>query len=301
MRRVPSRLRSFTTLLLTACSAHTSPASAPVAMVLPDSTVALDAATGALISMPELLRRVAAADFVLLGELHDNPIHHEVRGLLLTASGKHPAVVFEQFPASTTAIQPPGADEDREGWLDRQGFDRTGWKWPLHAPVVDAAIAGASALWGSGLSREALRSVVKEGVGVAPGDLRALIAQSPLDSVAQAAIDQELIEGHCGKLPATMVPGMRAAQEVRDASMTHALLAAGATGPAWLIAGNGHVRMDMGVPRMLRNSAPAKGVLAVGLVERGTDGAVPGVATGQMYGVIIVTPPAVRDDPCAAL
>lgn len=301
MGRVQSLLRSLATLLLATCGGHTSLARPPVAMVLPDSTVVLDATTGAPISTPELLRRVAAADFVLLGELHDNPIHHEVRGLLLTAAGKHPAVVFEQFPATSTPIQPPGADEDREAWLDRHGFDRTGWKWPLHAPVVDAAIASASSLWGSGLSREALRSVVKEGVGVAPADLHALIAQSPLDSVAQAAIDQELIEGHCGKLPATMIPGMRAAQEVRDASMAHALLAAGATGPAWLIAGNGHVRMDTGVPRMLRNSASDKGVLAVGLVERGTDGAVPGVTTGRMYGVIIVTPPAVRDDPCAAL
>jgi len=29
-----------------------------------------------------------------------------------------------------------------------------------------------------------------------------------------------IVEGHCGQLPASMVPGMRAAQEVRDAAMT---------------------------------------------------------------------------------
>jgi uncharacterized iron-regulated protein len=210
-------------------------------------------------------------------------------------------VVFEQFAAASTPIQAPGAGEDREAWLDQHGFDRKNWKWPLHAPIVDAAIANARSLWGSGLPREALRSVVKEGTGAAPADLRPLIERAPLDSAAIAAIDRELFEGHCGKLPESLVPGMRAAQQVRDASMTSALLAAGATGPAWLIAGNGHVRMDMGVPRFLRVSAAAKKVLVVGFVERGTGEAVPGLATAGMYHVIVVTPPAVREDPCASL
>ena len=32
-------------------------------------------------------------------------------------------------------------------------------------------------------------------------------------------MDRELLAGHCGKLPADRMPGMRAAQKVRDASM----------------------------------------------------------------------------------
>lgn len=300
---MPRSLRFLPLVLLVACGGSSAaPAVAPAAaLALPDSTVILDAATGAPIPAAELVRRAAGADFVLLGELHDNAIHHQVRGALLTATGKHPAVVFEQFARNAGAIPPPAAGESEEAWLDRYGFDRKSWRWPLHAPVVNAAIAGAQSLWGSNVPREALRSVVREGTAAAPPELRRLTDQSPLDSVAQAAIDRELVEGHCGKLPASMIPGMRAAQEVRDAAMTEALLAAGAGGPAWLIAGNGHVRLDMAVPRFLRTAAPGRGVLVVGLVERGADGSVPGAATAAMYQVIIVTPPAVREDPCAGL
>ena len=298
MRTLPFRAAA---LLLTACGGQPSTVAAPTALVLPDSTIVLDAATRVPIATTELLRRARAADYVLLGELHDNAIHHRVRGALITASGTHPAVVFEQFPLGDGPIPPPAAGEDREAWLDQRGFDRKNWRWPIHQPVVDAAIADGRSLWGSGVSREALRAVVRQGTDAAPAELRSLVAQSPLDSAARGAIERELIEGHCGKLPETMMPGMRAAQEVRDASMTRALLLAANSGTAWLIAGNGHVRRDMGVPRMLRNAAPGKRALVVGLVEREADGTVPVEATNRLYDVIILTPKAVRDDPCASL
>jgi uncharacterized iron-regulated protein len=289
-------------LLALGCGGHSSAPATPIALVLPDSTVVMDAATGVPVSTTELLRRAHAADFVLLGEVHDNPAHHQARGALLTASAaQKPAVVFEQLAWGTTPIAPPDAGESEESWLDSHGFDRKGWKWPLHQPLVDAALAGRGTLWGSNLPREALRPVVREGVTAAPAELGRLIQQAPLDSVGQAAIDQELFEGHCGKLPVEMVPGMRAAQEVRDAAMTDVLLAAGSGGPAWLIAGDGHVRMDMGVPRFLRKLAPAKKVLVVGFVERGTDDAVPGPAAARRYQLLVVTPPAAREDPCAGL
>lgn len=280
-------------------------APAPVATAsfpVPDSVEIVDARSGAPIPAGELLRRAAAADFVLLGEIHDNSYHHRIRGAMLTAlAAKKPAVVFEQLARSTGPIPVPAAGETEESWLDAHGFDRKGWKWPLHQPVVDAALAHGRAIYGSNVPREALRSVVRQGTGAAPAELSALITKVPLDSAAKAGIDQELFEGHCGKLPQEMVPGMRAAQEVRDAAMTDAMLAAGATGPAWLIAGDGHVRMDMGVPRILGKVATGKSQLVVGFVERGSDSEKPGPAAAARYQVLVITPAAVREDPCAGL
>ncbi|MFN8653409.1 MAG: ChaN family lipoprotein [Gemmatimonadales bacterium] len=297
-------LRVLVPLALVACGGS-SAAPAPVATApfpLPDSVTIVDARTGAPIPASELLRRAAAADFVLLGEIHDNSYHHQVRGALLTAlAAKRPAVVFEQLARSTGPIPAPAAGENEESWLDAHGFDRKGWKWPLHQPVVDAALAHGRAIYGSNVPREALRSVVRQGTGAAPAELSALITRVPLDSAAQAGIDQELFEGHCGKLPQEMVPGMRAAQEVRDAAMTDAMLAAGATGPAWLIAGDGHVRMDMGVPRILGKVAAGRKQLVVGFVERGGGDATPGDKLAQRYQVVVITPAAVREDPCAGL
>ena len=288
-------------LLLAACHPAPAPLS-PVVFALPDSTALVDGPTGEPVATAEPLRRVGAADLVLLGEVHDNPVDHALRGALLRAfAARHPAVVFEQITATDGPIALPAPGDSLTGWLDRNGFDRRGWRWPLHEPVVAAALATARSIWGSNVSREALRSVVTDGEAAAPAPLRQLIARAPLDSAARAALDQDLIDGHCGQLPESMIPGRRAAQEVRDAAMTRALLLAGADGPAWLIAGNGHVRRDIAVPRILARVATGKQVLVVGLLEREESGAAPEAAERQRYDLVIVTPRTPRPDPCVAV
>lgn len=288
-------------LLLAACHPAPAPLS-PVVFALPDSTALVDGPTGEPVAVAELLRRVDSADLVLLGEVHDNPVDHALRGALLRAfAARHPAVVFEQFTATDGPIALPAPGDSLTGWLDRNGFDRRGWRWPLHEPVVTAALATARSIWGSNMSREALRSVVTSGESAAPEPLRQLMARAPLDSASQAALDSEIVVGHCGQLPASMVPGMRAAQEVRDAAMTRALLLAGTGGPAWLIAGNGHVRRDIAVPRILARVATGKRLLVVGLLEREEDGTAPTAAERRLYDLVIITPRTVRPDPCAQL
>jgi len=286
-------------VLLAAC--HAAPARiAPVAFALPDSTALVDGPTGAPVPTAELLRRVGSADLALLGEVHDNAVAHAVRGSLLRALGaRHPAVVFEQFAASDAPLPPPAAGESLTVWLDRNGFDRRGWRWPLHEPVVSAALAVSRGIWGSNIARAALGPVVMGGVDSAPAPLRAIIASAPLDSAARAALDTDLVVSHCRQLPAEMIPGMRAAQEVRDAEMTRVLLAAGAGGPAWLIAGNGHVRRDLAVPRILARVAPGKRTVVVGLLEREEDGSPPVAAERANYDLVVVIPRAARPDPCA--
>ena len=83
--------------------------------------------------------------------------------------------------------------------------------------------------------------------------------------------------------------------------MTRALLAAGADGPAWLIAGNGHVRSDIAVPRILSRVAQGKRMLVVGLLERQQDGAAPEAAERRRYDLVVITPRVDRPDPCAQL
>jgi uncharacterized iron-regulated protein len=295
-------LRYAPLLLAAACGGRPTLAVTPAAFTMPDSTVILDGRTGDTVPTGELLRRVGKADIVLLGEVHDNPVDHALRGALLTAfAPERPAVVFEQFADRDTPIPPPTPDQSVEAWLDSAGFDRHGWRWPLHAPVVDAAIAHARSLWGANLSREELMPVVREGASAVRAPLRRLMDQAPLDSAATAAMDSTLEESHCGQLPPSLIAGMRTAQVARDAAMAHALLLAGAGSgerPEWLMAGNGHVRRDLGVPRILREAAPQARVLAVGLLEREEDGGLPAAAERRAYDLVIVTPRAEREDPC---
>ncbi|MEX8518318.1 MAG: ChaN family lipoprotein [Leptothrix sp. (in: b-proteobacteria)] len=62
------------TLGLSACS---TPPPEPAAEQI------LDLASGQLISRDQLLASLRASDYVLLGEQHDNPHHHALRGALL--------------------------------------------------------------------------------------------------------------------------------------------------------------------------------------------------------------------------
>ena len=80
------------------------------------------------------------------------------------------------------------------------------------------------------------------------------LPQPLLDTLAS-----ELEGSHCGMLPPTAIPGMSLAQRYTDAHLAEALVrAAGKHGGAFLLAGNGHVRTDRGVPWYVRQLAPAE-------------------------------------------
>jgi uncharacterized iron-regulated protein len=302
MSALPLRAAAAATLAVAAACAPATRA-APAPTLDPRDTVAvIDLRSGATLSTAALADSLRAADVVLLGELHDNAAHHRVRAALLASAGTNrAAVVFEHFTRAAAPIPRPADGETRTAWLDAHGFDREGWRWPLHAPLVDAALTKARAIRGSNVSREALRDVVMQGGVAAPADLGAIVSRAPMDSAARALLDADLIEGHCGHLPAPMLPGMRAAQEVRDAAMADALLSARAEGQPWLVAGNGHVRRDIAVPRLLRVLAPEVRALSVGFVERSADGAMPPLPPATEYDMVVVTARVTdRGDPCAA-
>lgn len=305
--RVRRSIRMIPIILLPAC-ARPQTATAPVRFALPAAAELMEGPSGRPVATNTLLDRIRQSEYVLLGEVHDNPVDHEVRARIIDAlASVHPAIVFEQFKGTDTPIAPPSvpsvSGDGLEAWLDAQGFDRNGWKWPLHRPVVLSAIAHARSLWGANVSREALTPVVMSGGSdsAVPDSLRRLVNQATLGDAARAVLDSELVEGHCHQLPNEMIPGMRMAQIVRDAAMARALLLAGRDGPAWLIAGNGHVRNDVAVPRLLRAAAPSARVVTLGILEREADGGPPNASERRMYDFVIITPRTERPDPCAQL
>ena len=256
---------------------------------------------GAPLNAAQALVMLRNADHVLLGEVHDNPVHHRERAALVKAlADSRPTVVFEQFARSADAALAAPVDGDLQAWLDRAGFDSQGWAWPLHRPVIEAALAAKLRLRGGNLERDEVSQIARQGAGAAPADLLARLAQ-PLPTAAVQALDEGLLDGHCGQLPAAALPGMRAAQSARDAAMADALLRAAADGamPTVLIAGNGHVRRDHGVPLWLARAKPAAKVVSVGFLEIDADGRPPSVAERVLYDLVWITPRQARPDPCA--
>lgn len=270
--------------------------------------VIVEAKSGRTLDLAQLVDAVRRSDYALLGERHDNAEHHARRGELIRALDGRGSVVAEHlergrhFAADEIA---KGEENDRggevsdlEAALVAAGFDPKGWRWPLHRPLFAAAAAAGLPLAGGNVARELARRIAQEGEAAVPPELAALLARAPLGAQAQARQDADQIAGHCGMLTPERLPGHRLAQRTRDAAMAEALLAQ-TRKPALLLAGNGHVRLDYGVPTLLAQLAPGAKVVVVGFVESGEELA--DARRDGLYTHLWLGAPAAREDPCAAL
>jgi uncharacterized iron-regulated protein len=212
-----------------------------------------------------------------MGEVHDNPAHHEARAALLRdwlreRQQRPAAVVFEQLDrehddalaeaqrAGRAAADggggrragnaQAGGQATVEHLLDAARFDRAGWGWPAHRPLFEAALDGNARWIAANFSRASARALRRDsGVPLDPA-LQAVVESARWSDDAQAALERALSRGHCGALPESALPAVVRAQRLRDAALALPLLDA-AERPSVLLAGNGHVRRDFGVPRYL--------------------------------------------------
>lgn len=190
-----------------------------------------------------LLQRLALqppSPLILLGEQHDAPEHQALQRELvqaLGARGSLAAGVVEMAEAGqdTRALPreaPEPAVQQALAWDDRA------WPWSAYGPVVMAAVRAGVPVFGGNLPRTRLREAMAD----------AALDRS-LPPAALSAQQTAVREGHCGLLPDAQIAPMTRVQIARDRSL--AAVARQALSPGrtvLLIAGNGHVRRDLGVP-----------------------------------------------------
>ena len=256
----------------------------------------LDVRAHRLIDEATLVARIASVRYRLLGEIHDNPAHHRLRAALIAdiaRSGRRPAVVLEQLELARDAnlgeAQRRGADAD--ALADAGGLDKRAWRWPLHAPVIDAARAAGLPLHGGGLPVSALRTEARD-ESPANAAWRSRLAAARWGEREDVALRNEIAASHCGQIGTALVPRMAQAQRWRDAAMAEAVVRAATADGTILIAGDGHVRRDLGVPRYL----PLGETVSVGFVEAPDASA----DDDAVFDYVWYTEAAPREDPCAA-
>lgn len=282
-----------------------------------------DVAKGRLVDFVTALGAPALAlpdGVVLLGEVHDNPAHHRVRAWLIAETIKarpqwRPAVVFEQIDADRQEAVDRFETLDAGARTAESLFGLLKWQesgWPpadSYQPLMEAIVAARLPIYAGDLPRVRVRSVARSGLlQIAPEERARLGLDRALPAPLADALRRELEESHCGALPPQALGGMAVAQLYRDAHMADVLLgAAQRHGSAILIAGNGHVRADRGVPWHLRQRAQETPVTAVVFIEVDdgrTDPAdyLPRDPDGRPAAdFVIFTPRAVRGDPCESL
>lgn len=222
--------------------------------------------TGKAVSKAAVEDAVRAADFVLIGEIHDNPEHHAIQARLIrtmTQAGRKPAVVLEMVPqglqGELDAFEAEGSQDAAE--LGRRlKWEERGWpNWSTYQPIAEAALAAKLRLHAGDLDRETIRAI---GRGDIPFETAVAYSDAMRDSLSK-----ELRVSHCNLLPDEAIGPMIKVQQARDTAMATAMLDYGVEDGAVLISGSGHARKDRGVPFVLAARDPGKSIVSIGLME----------------------------------
>ena len=284
--------------LLLAAAAPIPDWQSPIGRDHPLTGTIREVATGAALTPEALVARLAARRFVLLGEKHDNADHHRLQAWVvreLIAAGRRPAVVFEMFradQADAIARHLAAAPGDARGLGDAVDWRRSGWPaWSMYEPIAEGALRARLPIVAGNLS-EAMTSALRR-TGPAALDAATttrLGLDRPLPDDVRQRITADIRDGHCGHLPESALDSFVVVQRARDAHMAAAMRDAGADG-AVLIAGVGHVRRDVGVPRSLPDGEAA----SLAFIEVRADMTVPpAIAVDYVW----LTPRVDDRDPC---
>jgi uncharacterized iron-regulated protein len=167
------------------------------------------------------------------------------------------------------------------------------WDWQLYYPLIQLALDYHLPLVAGNLSRADAARVVGGGgtATIAPPSVKDYRLDQPLPADVRAIQQKEIAVGHCGMTPEMMIEGMVNAQVARDIWMAK-IVRDQRPRDVVLIAGNGHVRKDIGVARWLNQIEPILTVRSEGYLEGGDKG-------GGLYDVAHQLKAQPRTDPCA--
>lgn len=222
-----------------------------------------------------LFKRLIRADFVLLGERHDNPDHHLLQAEVLRSMidlGRRPAVGFEMLgldDAGVIAKHLAAAPNDAAGLGPALNWNKRGWPdWAMYRPIAEAALDARLRIVATNLPLATARKMTREGLAaLEPHVVRELGFERPLPEPMGERMAADIRDAHCGYVSEKSVKPMLDVQRARDAQMAGSLVAAGDPDGAILITGAGHARSDYGIPVYLKAKAPEKRVVSIAFVE----------------------------------
>jgi len=240
---------------------------------------------------------------VLLGEVHDNAAQHELRVAALRqliVNGARPAIAFEQFDREHQAdIERARREQPRDvDYLITQANGNPGWHWAYYRPFIELAFQYDLPIVAANLSSEMASRVAIDGWQVLfDARSRKELRLNELPAEFRRKHEKAIASGHCNLLPRDALPAHARAQMARDIVVAQAIRPYLDRGVV-LLAGNGHVRRDIGVPVWLPIDA-ARGALSIGMLERDDDGLAG--ESSERFDALVITERAVRADPCKGL
>jgi uncharacterized iron-regulated protein len=237
----------------------------------------------------------------LLGEVHDNPKAHAQRFDLiekLLSKSYKPVIAMEQFDRDNQAALDQAMNSCKDSDCVIQKAGGKGWEWNFYKPVIETALKRRLPIIAANLSSKDAMKIARDGFGAAisPEILRDFNLDAPLNSDIFQKQKKTIDIGHCHTLPASAFKGMVDAQVARDVWMAKTIRENASHGLI-LLAGNGHVRKDIGVYHWLSGAERTR-TQVVAYTEDESD-TVTGPET-SVFDRTIRIEPFERNDPCEA-
>lgn len=242
-------------------------------------------ATEERVPFHRLVRELADADIVLVGERHDDFAQHRVQQQVITGLLAHGpvAVGMEAFPGDKDAVL---ADWSRGlfpswprflaavDWFGSWGVDPA-----LYRPILDTVRRNRLPLVGMNVPRQWIGQIGRGGMqALSPDQKQRIGPVAPAPEAYAEALRRSLAEHAGGGQAAHFI----AAQTAWDAAMAGALLELKKAQDEAVVvglAGTGHIRGDHGIPHQIASRAPDLEVVTV--VPRAPERGVPAAGTAD--------------------
>ena len=241
----------------------------------------------------------AQSTIYLLGEVHDNPKAHAQRFDLiekLLAKNFRPVIAMEQFDRDKQDAldQAMNSCEDADCVIQKAGGN--GWEWKFYKPVIDTALKLRLPIIAANISSKDAMKIAREGLAAAisPETLHDFNLDLPLDDDLFEKQKTAIDDGHCHMLPSSAFKGMVNAQVAREVWMAKTIRENASHGLI-LLAGNGHIRKDIGAYSWLSSAERAR-TQVIAYTE--DDGDALTKPEAPVFDRIIRVEPFERNDPC---
>lgn len=247
-------------------------------------------------TLDTLLSQLKEGSWLLLGEQHDHPDHHQIQSFILTQLARDNrlgSVAFEMANSDQQALLNEWLGRGDEATPEQLNWSQ-GWPWQRYASQVIISLNEATAVIGADLPRAAQMHAYQQGA-----------AEGQLDDAHSAFMMELIFTSHCEMLPRANLPQMLQVQLGRDQHMAAQMLAATRSDKVnVLIAGSMHVRNDLGIPRWL--SVPTTSVTlmpleTIDIPEHYLADVYPGFPRTELSSdFLLFTPAMPEQDHCAA-
>ena len=243
----------FGTALLLSCSQirDDTPANELILKNHPLTQQIWDVNKQEFVQQDDLLKAMLASNYVLLGETHDNPIHHKYQAWAINELSKNDrriSVAYEMISEEKSEVLSSTTITSSDQLFDLLEWEKTGWpERDMYRPVFDATLNGKYKIVAANIDKDKLKQVFMQGTDVIPKHIKQLVDDNPLDEQSEAVLRKGIIESHCNMLPENMVPTMMLTQRLRDAAIARNVVDSLEADGVVLIAGSGHTQ-KRGVP-----------------------------------------------------